>query len=215
MELKFITKTVVYECSGAQTDGGCSLGVPDGCEWQLASSRSVQEVFGNDPRRLQRFQRYLKANYAGLFLVRGGQWVCYGWFSHPHSAGPPHLPRWSGRLGAYWIFGCHTHASFRQHGFYKRLLLRLTELIRQREDVAEIYIDTYVSNIPSRRAILASGFKPRGVATTCRGWAPLLGTYALAGKWRRRESHPEIGGGIPRVPSPAIASGASLKDSAR
>ncbi|HVB86400.1 MAG TPA: hypothetical protein VNK23_07015 [Candidatus Dormibacteraeota bacterium] len=214
MELKFITKTVVYECLGARMDGGMSWRGPDGSGSQLASPQSVQEVFGDDPRRLQRFQSYLKANYSGLFLVRGGQWVSYGWYSHPFSAGPPHLARWSGRLGACWIFGCHTHTSFRQRGFYKELLCRLATLIWQRERAAEIYIGTRVDNVASRRAIVATGFEPCGVTTTYRGWAPLVGSYVLTGKWRRGELHPEIGGETLAVPAATMSGGAAISGEA-
>jgi RimJ/RimL family protein N-acetyltransferase len=220
MKLRFITKTVVYESTGP-SDGRASLSGLEESGWQLADSRTVQVVFRDDPRRLQRFQSYLRANYVGLFLVRGGQWISYGWYSHPHSGGPPHLPRWSGKLGACWIFGCHTRPSFRQQGFYKELLARLTAIARQRQPGMEIYIDTYVNNVPSRKAILASGFEPCGVATTYRGWAPMVGSCVLAGRWRRGEAHPEMGGGILGVPAAAvsgvtsIAGGASLKDSVR
>jgi len=205
MELKFITKTVVYECSGSPADGDRGWPGPEGGGWQLASSRSVQEVFGNDPQRLQRFRCYLKANYTGLFLVRGGQWISYGWYSHPRSGGPPHLPRWSGRLGACWIFGCHTHPHFRQRGYYKQMLARLATLIQQRELTVETYIDAHLNNAASRRAILAAGFRPCGVATTYRGWAPLVGSYVLMGSWHRQEAHPEISGGMLPVAAAAMS----------
>jgi len=220
MELRFITKTVVYGCP-SRDDSAWSLSGPDHGGWQLASPATVQAFFGDDPGRVRRFQSYLRAQYLGVFLIRGGQWICYGWCSQPQGVGPPHLPRWCGRLRAYWIFGCHTHTSFRNRGFYKQLLCELTRLIRQREMRAEIFIDTHINNAASRKGILASGFEPRGVATTYRGWAPLMGSYVLAGKWRRQEAHPEIGVEIQNVPSGALAGGApisrstSLKNSAR
>lgn len=108
-------------------------------------------------------------------------------------------------MGAHWIFGCHTHASFRGRGFYRQLLSELTRLIRQREGTAEIFIDTRVDNVASRKGILESGFEPCGVATTYRGWAPVIGGYALTGKWRRRETHPEIGGEILGLPAEALS----------
>lgn len=196
MEYRFIARTVVYEYAGALVP------VPTGSdEWRIAHAREIDSVFCADPQRRDRFQRYVDARYAGIVLVRGGRWISYGWCTNPQSQAPPHLPRWVGSLGAYWIFGCHTHAAFRHQGIYKELLARLVALVRESYTSAKIYIDTHVDNMPSRRGILASGFKPCGVFSTYRVWAPLVGTQVVGGRWRNDEPHPTSPRDLPVVPT--------------
>ncbi|MGH9716847.1 MAG: GNAT family N-acetyltransferase [Candidatus Acidiferrales bacterium] len=211
--MRFITRTVAYVGTGRPAAADWSTGGSDGAEWQLATPRAVQAAFRDDPQRHRRFHFYLKAKYWGLILIRDGQWISYGWCSHPQSAGPPHLPRWIGKSCAPWIFGCHTHPSFRQRGFYKQMLSRLMALIRQQEITTKIYIDTRANNVASRRAILTRGFEPCGVITTYRAWVPLVGSYVVAGRWRRGEEHPDCFGGTLNVSTPAM-SAASFKNPA-
>jgi Acetyltransferase (GNAT) family len=194
MEFKFITKTLVYEYAGEA--GARPPGFKPQDEWRIADPALIDATFRDDTDRTRRFQRYLRSRHAGLILVRSGAWISYGWCSSPQAAAPPHLPAWASRQGAYWIFGCHTHERYRCRGIYKQLLARLIALVFGREPSSTICIDTHAENIASRRAIAASGFRPCGVFSTCRIWAPFMGPRIIRGRWRREEPHPDLPGNI-------------------
>lgn len=209
MEYRFISKTVVYDYAG----GPAPL-TPGDDGWKIATAPEISAAFSDDPIRKLRFQKYIEARHTGLVLMRGGRWISYGWCSTPQSPAPPHLPRSVGTLGAHWIFGCHTYSAFRRQGIYKELLARLVAVARTLQPSAKIYIDTHPENVASRRAILASGFKPCGVFATFRVWAPLVGSQVVGGRWRKDEPHPMLAYDLPPVPAEVIATGASLKNSA-
>jgi RimJ/RimL family protein N-acetyltransferase len=208
MEFRFIRKTLVYEYAAlAETHDVAAL-EPE-AEWRIADSEVVETAFRNDAERIRRFHGYLQSRHTGLILARGGRWIAYGWCGSPQAEAPPHLPPWTSNLAAYWIFGCHTHERYRCRGIYKQLLARLTALILAKESSFPIYIDTRAENIPSRRAILASGFRPRGIFSTYRVWAPLMGPRIIGGCWRRDESHPDLAagrasGGVKIAEAPAV-----------
>lgn len=190
MLFKFITRTLVYEYAGlAQMP--CTSSFEGQAEWHVANPEVVEAGFRRDAKRLQRFQKYLQWRYAGLVLMGDGRWIAYGWCSGPQAA-PPHLPRWVSTLDSYWIFGCHTHERYRCRGIYKQLLARLTALALEKQPSATIRIDTHAENVPSQRAIVAAGFRPRGVFSSYRVWAPLIGPRIIAGRWRREEDHPDL-----------------------
>lgn len=190
MDFKFIRKTLVYQYAGAVETPGV-LKVEPEAEWRLADPEVVDTAFRDDARRIQRFHEYLQVHHTGLVLVLRGRWLAYGWYSSPPAA-PPHLPLWASSLGAHWIFGCHTHERYRGRGIYKQLLARLTALVLRGEPSSKISIDTHAENVPSRRAITASGFEPQGIFSTYRVWVPVAGPRIIGGRWRRGEMHPDL-----------------------
>jgi hypothetical protein len=193
MRFKFIMKTLVYEYAGlADVHGVSALETQDG--WRAADPGLVERVFRHDKNRRRRFQEYLRFGHTGLIMIRGDRWVSYGWCSNPQAPAPPHLPGWASSLGACWIFGCHTHERFRCRGMYKQLLARLTAMVLGKDPLSTVYIDTHAENVPSRRAIVASGFWPCGIFSTYRVWAPVLGPRIIGGRWRREEKHPDLAG---------------------
>ena len=129
-----------------------------------ASVDSVCRLFNDDAHRRSVFLSFLRRGIRGVFFHEGSSWWTYAWTSRPSTAGPGHLPRWAGRLDAYWIFYCRTRQAHRGRGFYGAAMGRLIARARREDPQAEIYIDTTVGNRPSRRAILKAGFQPRGVA---------------------------------------------------
>jgi GNAT superfamily N-acetyltransferase len=183
----------------------------EGDEWRIADAASIQRVFGEDPRRGSRFHRYVAAQHTGLLLMRGEQWISYGWCRKPGGPNPPHLPRRISGLDAYWIFGCHTREPYRCRGIYKQLLARLIALACHNHQPVRICIDTHEGNIASRRAILASGFRPCGTFSTYRMWIPALRTQIVGGRWRREEVHPSFPYDVVSVGAAAMAGEISYK----
>lgn len=179
----FRFETLVYQFAGPQEHPWLDL--PLAFQWVPATSASVRSCFHDDPARTRRFLRFLRAGCFGYFLEHGGEWVTYGWSTQPGSMPPPHLPGWTADLGAHWIFYCHTREKFRGQGFYKRLLARLVDGVRERASNPLVLCDTRPENLASRSAILQSGFAPRGALLAYR---PLRGVV-VGGAWRRNEPH--------------------------
>lgn len=168
---------------------------PEGM-WMPACDVSVRRLFSQDASRYRKFLRFLRAGCFGYFLERDGQWIAYGWCTQPGSGYPPHLPRWSGKLGAFWIFYCHTREEFRGQGHYQRLLARLVAGARERAEDPLLLCDTLPENFASRSAVLKSGFAPMGVLTAYR---PVRGV-TVGGGWRRDRVH------LPRLAAKRTAS---------
>ncbi len=211
MKLRFVTRTLVYEYATAGTDVSAPVG-PSDEDWRFATREEVESVFRDDPERIRRFHSYLNARHSGLLLLRGGKWVSYGWCRAPRCSGPPHLPKSMDLLGAYWIFGCHTHRSFRGQGIYKALLARLIALAVKKGPSSKIFIDTHAENTASRCAILGSGFEPCGVILTFRLWSPFGGAHIVGGSWRRDAPHPNLARETANFPVAAISRGVAYKN---
>jgi hypothetical protein len=157
--------------------------------WETATRENIYSHFGADAKLCKHFLHLLDQGHSGLFLLGPKGWISYGWISHPGNR-PPHLPRWISRLGAYWIFYCHTKQTYRGQGCYKSSLTRLSQLILNTTPTATIFIDTEPENAASRRAILSSGFSPGGIVITYKLWIPRVREWPLGGRWLRGDSHP-------------------------
>lgn len=70
MDIKFITKALVYEYTGSAEMR--ASGFKPEPEWRVADAKLVEAAFRHDVDRLRRFKRYLRLRPAGLVLVRGG-----------------------------------------------------------------------------------------------------------------------------------------------
>lgn len=193
----FRIDTLVYRFEGP-LEFQWSDRISTGERWVPACDLSVRRYFGADELRCRKFLRFLRSGCFGYFLERGGKWISYGWCTQPDSAAPPpHLPRWTARLGAYWIFYCQTQEEHRNRGHYQRLLARLVAGARERASNPLVLCDTLPENFASRAAVLHTGFVPVGVLTTYR---PVPG-LVLGGDWRRDEKH------LPRIPRKAAPAG--------
>lgn len=192
----FRVETLVYRFEGPLELQWADRGLP-GERWVPACDLSVHRYFAADEARCRKFLRFLRSDCFGYFLERGGEWITYGWCTQPESAAPPHLPGWIARLGAYWIFYCHTREEYRNRGYYKRLLARLAAGAHERRSNPLVLCDTLPDNFASRIAVLQAGFAPVGVLTTYR---PVPG-IVVGGDWRRDETH------VPRIPRDAAAAG--------
>lgn len=151
-----------------------------------------------DPRRERMLAAYLERGYTGLLVRNGSDAVAFGWLSEPSQAGPFHLAETIQRLPNYWIFNCWTAPAARGRGLFKVILAALCKEARARMKgpPEAVFIDTTAGNLPARRAILASGFQPAGVVTTCILGVPRVRWW----KWSRWDSgrlHPQL----PRTPA--------------
>ncbi len=156
----------------------------------LASRASVELVcrlFCDDAPRRTLFLSFLRQGIRGVLLHEGDVWQTYAWISRPSTAGPGHLPRWAGRLGAHWIFYCRTREDFRGRGLYGAAMDRLVAMARAEDPAAPVYIDTSRRNTASRRAILRAGFSPHGEALVLD-----LPGIRPRGIWLREREHPGL-----------------------
>lgn len=179
----FRIKTLVYQFAGPP-DHQWFDSSPE-FRWVPACTLSVRRLFRDDAARSRKFLHFLHSGCFGYFLERDGQWITYGWSTQPGCMQPPHLPLWIRRLGAHWIFYCHTREEFRSQGHYRRLLGRLVAGAYERASNPLLLCDTLPENVASRRAVLQAGFAPRGVLTAYR---PVRG-MVVGGSWRRDEAH--------------------------
>ena len=180
----FHIETLAYQFRAAPRTHPPRLGLAHD-QWFRASEGSIHFLFSADPARRRLFLHFFRCGFFGVFLVRAGRWIGYGWCTPPGIGRPPHLPRWAGSLGAYWIFYCHTREGFRCQGNYKRVLAQIVYLAGLRTRNPLILCDTLPHNFASRNALLQSGFAPAGVITSCR---PLPGLF-LNSRWERSQPH--------------------------
>jgi hypothetical protein len=156
-----------------------------------ADRDSVQLLFRDDPKRMQRFLRLLDSGYLGHFFHIDGQWTSYTWMSRPHSNGPLHMPRGIRMLRVNWITFCQTRTRFQGRGLYKAGLCKLVQRVREDEPTEEIYIDTSPDNFASRRAIVKVGFCPHGLIRRKRIRVPKVKSW-FWGDWNEGLVHPPL-----------------------
>jgi len=159
-------------------------------DFTWASAESVKALFRDD-QLCHRFLGFLATGFSGLVFHRHNTWVAYAWMTNPSTAGPPHLPNWTRELGANWIFYCRTRQGFRGRGLYKCALQMLIREAFQESSEAKVMIDTSPANIPSRRAILATGFEPKGAIVTHQLAIPRVARWAW-GSWDEEFKHPPM-----------------------
>ena len=161
--------------------------------WIRASQSSIALLFAADGQRRHRFLRFLRSGFLGYFLVREDKWIGYGWCATPDSGRPPHLPRWAGGVGAYWIFECCVRHGACPEGSCQQLLAHLVTFAFVRESSPLLLCEMQPENLTWRQAALQAGFTPLGVLSAYRLWFPGVGAIALGGIWRRDVVHaPEI-----------------------
>lgn len=159
-------------------------------EWTWLDHERVGFLFPRKDRRQNVFRQFLAKGFVGLVWHRGEDWASYAWISLPKTFGPPHLPRRVRRLPVYWIFYCRTKDAYQGQGLFKASLSLLGRWARGRDPEAEVYIDTEPNNFPSRRAIEAVGFLPKGIITTWTLCLPKL-SLVIWGRWDQNALHPK------------------------
>ena len=173
-----------------------TLSIPSGLQWAYATTDSVKEFFGDDPKRKRTFLQFLDKDYCGIIVNDGAQWVNYGWISKPNTLGPPHLPRSIQRNPVYWLFYQHTRVEYRGRGYYKMALKIQITCVREQNPVANLYIDARVDNVASRRGIISVGFRPRGLIYASQIRIPKIKPWVW-GYWDTDAKHPRLDGGEP------------------
>lgn len=159
--------------------------------WAQINEQTLKRIFSNDLQRLMTFEKFLRRGFLGIVWYNEEEWVSYAWMSLPETAGPPHLPRSVQKLLVHWIFYCRTKEKYQRRGLYKASLSLLANWARERDPETEVYVDTELNNIPSRRAIEAVGFLPRGVITTWAFRVPRY-TFVIGGRYDPDVPHPEV-----------------------
>lgn len=156
---------------------------------EVADRQNIALLFADDPRRRRRFLQFLRRGYLGVFLIENNQWAAYAWMSRSSTIGPDYLPKALRNMGVHWIFNCRTHETFRGRGFYKQILAILIEYaLKEKGSVLKVYASASMTNIPSRKGILAVGFEPAGVLTSHAIRLP-LGRRWVRGQWTPAALH--------------------------
>ena len=125
----------------------------------------------------------------GCFLVNEKEWVTYAWMSTPGQKPPTQIPNWVKNEQVYWIYYCRTKENYQSKGYYKAALKILIMEAYYKNKNAGIFIDTNAANIPSRKAILSSGFSPAGVIKSLPIRIPKRHLITI-GKWGKGSKHP-------------------------
>lgn len=162
-------------------------------EYATINPQIVTWLFDADKQRRTTFMKFLRQGHKGIIWYSKDEWASYAWISLPETSGPSHLPRQIRQRPVYWIFYCRTRDKYQGHGLYKASLSLLSKWARERDAKAEIYIDTEPDNVPSRRAIEAVGFLPKGVITTLTLQLPKL-SFVVWGRWDPHAPHPKTEG---------------------
>lgn len=186
-------KTLLVYSSSPQKSSKCAenrISFEVDATW--ASEETIYTFFKRDSRQSV-FLNFLMKDFIGLILHRDNTWMAYAWMTTPSTTGPPHLPEWVSDIGVYWIFYCRTREAFRGQGLYKLALQLLIDQAQQRPYKANVLIDTSSTNIPSRRAIISTGFYPKGAIVAYQLKIPKLGRRVW-GNWRRDFIHPPLPG---------------------
>lgn len=185
---------LVYKNTGEQPVHRLTV---DRFRWRFFDPESVNFFFLAEPALQKTFHRFLKRKFVGVLFYNADQWAAYCWMTTPRTGQPPHLPSWTGKLGAYWLFYSHTRDEYRGQGLYKNALKLLINEARNREKGGSplIYGDTDAGNIAPRHTLFTLGFRPDGVLVCYRFSLPGLLSFTL-GRWHRDRAHPPLQPGV-------------------
>lgn len=159
--------------------------------WAEATVENTKALFHTDKVRERTFCKHIAKGFYGVYLYNRDGWVSYAWLSRPSTVGPPHLPLTIQRMSVFWIFYCRTKEAFQGQGYYKSALQLLVRQAQLEDGASDVYIDTSVENVPSRRAITSVGFQPCGVIKTYTVAIPRIWSYTF-GEWNNTTTHPMV-----------------------
>jgi len=162
-------------------------------EWMWLNEHAVDLFWVTGDKLSTVFKKFLTKGFVGIVWHNKTTWASYAWMSLPETDGPIHMMRSIRNLPVYWIFYCRTSNEYQGLGLYKASLNLLARWARERKPVADVYIDTEIDNIPSRRAIGSVGFLPNGIVTTWTLRVPRQ-ECLIWGHWDPNIHHPEIKG---------------------
>jgi RimJ/RimL family protein N-acetyltransferase len=183
---KFVRLSLIYQLKQDWTQ---SLVCKDPqLTWIQADVESTCRLFSRDSRQKKAFLGFLEAGHIGLYISDGDSWITYAWMSTPMSYGPPHFPKHIQAMDVYWIFSCRTKENYQGQGYYKMALEIIIRRAIDENPAISVFIDTSISNIPSRRAIMRVGFGEKGMAIIFR--IPKLNL--IWGRWFVNWDHPGL-----------------------
>jgi len=156
----------------------------------VATAPIIERLFSSDPKRRNLFLNFLERGYLGWFQYVNDRWMTYGWSATPTSDAPIHLPNWM-HQNSYWIFYCGTDGDFQGQGLFKRSLSIMVSDIFEINPATTVNVETEATNMPSRRAIISSGFSSSGMIDLLTIKLPYLPTQKWAG-WNRNAPHPAM-----------------------
>jgi hypothetical protein len=136
-------------------------------QWKILERTDLKTFFPDNYLIRRSCIESFKKKHWCVILYDEMNWISYGWVRPPKTKSPPHLPYWVGKTDDYWLYTIHTNIKYRRMGYSKYLKKIRIRLIHEYEgdQKVNIYADTVVSNIASRRSMLSSGFLPAGVLT--------------------------------------------------
>jgi len=139
--------------------------IPNGFCCNFATESLIKKLFSSDKKRKKIFLNFLQKGFIGLIIYnhQANKCAAYGWATCPGTEYPLHLPFKKDNVDSYWIFYCRTFEEYRNQGLYKNVLSSLVNYIREKDPLSEIFIDTEIDNLPSRKAIKKVGFVPSGI----------------------------------------------------
>lgn len=158
-------------------------------EWVMAQPETIKSFFPHDPGRLKTFMNFYASGYLGVILHRDGELITFLWMKTPGCTGPSHLPKRYRNLNCYWLLYGRTNKKYYGQGYVKKAIKLLIGLACRQEAKPAIYVDTDEENLPSRKAILAAGFRPAGIINCCKLNLPGL-RRLVWGKWDMSALHP-------------------------
>jgi RimJ/RimL family protein N-acetyltransferase len=136
-------------------------------QWKILERIDLKTFFPDNYLIRRSCIESFKKKHWCVILYDEVNWISYGWVRPPKTKAPPHLPYWVGATDDYWLYTIHTNTKYRKMGYSKFLKKIRINLIHEYEGKQEvnIYADTVVTNIASRRSMLSSGFLPAGILT--------------------------------------------------
>jgi GNAT superfamily N-acetyltransferase len=188
---------LVYEMRAAAAKRSAAVGRARGIFSVPITEPLLYDCFKDDPCRLRDLLHLQCTGAHGRLLLGRAGWITHGWISIDANSRPPHLPQHITESRPFWIHTCHVRSEYRGQGFYRDLLAELVQVACAKSSAPTVWIDTGVTNLPSRRGILGSGFEEHGVVRVLNLWLPKVLMLPLRGRWCATELHPPLSEGTP------------------
>jgi RimJ/RimL family protein N-acetyltransferase len=142
--------------------------------------------------RRKTFSQFLAEGQLGFQLVDSlmNECVAYGWVAI-NGAKPNHLPTIP--QGVCWFHYDRVKDDYQGGGYYKYMLFKRLEFLRNNFGDIEVYCDTAINNLPARWAQKKVGFKEVGVYYVISvGSKRIPYCFWQWGKWSKDERHPVL-----------------------
>lgn len=165
--------------------------LPPGLSWDYASADLIERMF-NKGFRKRVLKGLLLRGVMGIIIHDGRQWVAHGFVSPPGITQPQHLPQKMVK-DFWWFFFMHTRTAYRHRGLQKCCIsLRLLLVDKYKGQLEAAMVDTDINNVPAKKGIRSSGFKPNGIVTTLYLLLPKIGPRVIWWSWDKDRKHPAM-----------------------